>query len=41
MLWPFYRTISELGFRRCGTDLDEKLAVATMIKIHSEGEVKL
>jgi hypothetical protein len=23
-LWPFYRTTSKLGFRRCGTNSDEK-----------------
>jgi hypothetical protein len=31
-LWPFYRTTFELGFRRCGTDSDEKSGEAMMMQ---------
>jgi hypothetical protein len=31
-LWPFYRTTSKLGFRRCGTDSDEKSGEATTMQ---------
>jgi hypothetical protein len=31
-LWPFYRTTSELGFQRCGTDSDEKSGEATTMQ---------